>query len=181
MEGRRQTTSWKPGLGYRLQDAPGLNFVYLGTTPASAYLEYKLYEKTGQTPLARPMLHPIWSTMLRAQNLDPQSPHYGAIHTAYDYAKAAFDSDDRGANRGWKPDIVSHMVRYMLLTWEEVKAHESVDRQDWYEAAIRAGQWIVRQQNPDGGMPQVIWNDTGKTVELRESVGARSWPCRCSP
>jgi hypothetical protein len=101
-------------------------------------------------------------TMLRAQNMDQQSPHFGAIHTAFDYGKGAFDSDDRGANRGWKPDIVAHMVRYMLLTWEEVKAREGLDRRDWYEAAVRAGEWILRQQNADGGLPQVIWNDTGK-------------------
>ena len=48
------------------------------------------------------------------------------------------------------------MVRYILETWQRVKEKESVDRQDWYQAAIASLNWVLSQQNPDGGFPQVV-------------------------
>jgi hypothetical protein len=161
LNGRRQTTMWRPGVGYRLQAHPSANFVQLGCNPISAYLEYLVYERNGET-LWRDRAFEQMDVMGKAQILDHDSPHYGAINTIYDLASGEFSRVDRGRNRGLKVDYNAHIVRYMLLLWERVRAREGVDRSDWYQTALRCGEWILRQQNPDGGMPQLIWDDTGE-------------------
>jgi len=156
MTGRRNTNLWNPGIGYKLEeDDPYSNFVYIGEQPLSAYFEYLLYEMTGDS-LWRERCFEQMDFMLGAQDADPSSIHYGAMHTAYDLGKHAFDSDDRGNNSGYKPDLNAHIARYMLLTWQRVRDHEGIDKQDWYVAAIRAADWVLRQRNPDGGLPQVV-------------------------
>ena len=47
-------------------------------------------------------------------------------------------------------------AHYMLKLWERVKHKEGLDQQAWREAAVRTLDWIVRQQNADGGLPQVV-------------------------
>lgn len=156
MTGRRNTTLWNAGIGYKLEEAdPYGNFVYIGEQPLSAYFEYLLYEMTGDS-LWRERCFEQMAFVLGAQNTDPSSIHYGAMHTAYDLGKHAFDSDDRGNNIGYKPDLNAYIARYMLLTWQRVREHEGIDRQDWYTAAVRAADWVLRQRNPDGGLPQVV-------------------------
>jgi hypothetical protein len=53
------------------------------------------------------------------------------------------------------------MVRYILETWQRVKERERLDRQDWYKAAIASLDWVLSQQNPDGGFPQVVDIESG--------------------
>jgi len=154
--GRRNTSLWNPGIGYQLEEGdPESNFVYIGEQPLSAYFEYLLYEMTGD-PLWRRRCFEQMDFVLQAQETDPASVNYGAMHTAYDLGKRAFDSDDRGSNVGYKPDLNGYIARYMLLTWQRVKEREGIDRQDWYQAAVRAADWVLRQRNPDGGLPQVV-------------------------
>jgi hypothetical protein len=156
IEGRRGTSLWNPGIGYKLEEGdPESNFVYLGEQPLSAYFEYLLYEKTDDA-LWRQRSFEQMDFVLGGQDTDPNSANYGVIHTAYDLGKKVFDSDDRGSNVGFKPDLNVYMARYMLLTWQRVKEKEGVDRQDWYKAAIRAADWTMRQRNADGGLPQVV-------------------------
>ncbi|MBN1421380.1 MAG: hypothetical protein JXP34_21585 [Planctomycetes bacterium] len=160
LRGRRSTPAWREGKGYILQ--PGAwDAIYLGTTPASAYFEYRIFERTGD-PLWRERAFSQMDFTLKAQDRDPKSIHAGAIHTAYDLGKGEFDSADRGNNIGYKPDLIAHMARYMLLVWERLKAHEGIDRRDWYEAAVRAADWVVRQRNEDGGLPQKVDIRTGE-------------------
>jgi len=45
--------------------------------------------------------------------------------------------------------------------WQKVKDREGIDRRDWYQAAARIADWIVLQQNSDGGLPQVASGATG--------------------
>lgn len=154
--GRRNTTLWNPGIGYKLEEGdPESNFVYMGEQPLSAYFEYLLYEMTGEE-LWRQRCFEQMDFVLGAQDTDMASVNYGAMHTAYDLGKQTFDSDDRGNNVGYKPDLNAYMARYMLQTWRRVKAHEGIDRQDWYQAAVRAADWVLRQRNADGGLPQRI-------------------------
>ncbi len=159
LEGRRATDAWKPGRGYVLQ--PGAwNAIYLGTTPASAYFEYRIYELTGDE-LWRTRAFEQLDFTLKAQNTDAGSPNFGAFHTAYDLGARAFDSNDRGNNRGYKPDLNAHMVRYMLRTWQRVKAREGLDREDWRRAATRAADWVLKTRNDDGGLPQKVDETSG--------------------
>jgi hypothetical protein len=154
--GRRNTTLWNPGIGYKLEEGDlEANFVYVGEQPLSAYFEYLLYEMTGDV-LWRERCFEQMDFVLRAQDTDPASVNYGAMHTACDLGKRAFDSDDRGSNVGYKPDLNAYMARYMLMTWQRVREHEGLDRQDWYLAAVRAADWVLRQRNADGGLPQVV-------------------------
>ncbi|MCD6365541.1 MAG: hypothetical protein J7M14_06665, partial [Planctomycetes bacterium] len=162
LAGRRKTSMWNPGIGYRLEEGdPESNFVYIGEQPLSAYFEYLIYEMTGDKEWRRRCFEQM-DFVLRAQQLDRSRYDYGAIHTAYDLGKHAFDSNDRGRNVGFKPDLNAHIARYMLLTWERVRNHEGINRQDWYQAAVRAADWVLRQRNPDGGLPQVVEIETGR-------------------
>jgi hypothetical protein len=174
LRGRLNTSMWKPEKGYKLEEGdPESDFIYLGEQPLSAYFEYLVYQKTGD-PVWRQRAFEQMDFLLRAQNTEPVHPHYGAIHTAYDLPKAAFDSDDRGVNIGYKPDLNAYMARYMLQTWERVKTFEGVDRQEWYQAAVLAVDWVLRQANPDGGLPQKVDIDTG--VKSRSVVSGRALP-----
>jgi len=164
IKGRKKTTAWKPGKGYKLEEgAPESNFIYIGEQGLSAYFDYLLYEMSGE---------PIWRTrcfeqmdfILKGQITNPLDPNYGAIHTAYDLNDGIFESKDRGRNVGYKPDLNAHIARYMLLTWKRVKDHEGIDKQEWYNAAILAINWVLRQQNNDGGLPQKVYI---KPVEVR--------------
>ncbi len=161
LTGRRNTTLWNPGIGYKLEEGdPESNFVYIGEQPLSAYFEYLLYERTGDS-LWRERCFEQMDFVLGAQETDWSSIHYGAMHTAYDLGKRAFDSDDRGGNLGYKPDLNVYIARYMLQTWKRVRDHEGLDRREWYEAAVAAVNWAMRQRNPDGGLPQKVDIETG--------------------
>ncbi len=49
-----------------------------------------------------------------------------------------------------------YAAHYMLMLWKRVKEKEGVDQREWRTAAVRIADWIVRQQRPDGGLPQVV-------------------------
>jgi hypothetical protein len=58
----------------------------------------------------------------------------------------------------------AYAARYTLMLWQRVKQREGLDRQDWYELGTRIAQWVVRQQRPDGGLPQVIGPDASRNA-----------------
>ena len=159
--GRRTTSMWKSGMGYKLEEGdPDSDFIYLGEQPLSAFFEYLIYEKTGDPEWRRRCFEQM-DFLLKAQNTFQTHCNHGAMHTAFDLPKAAFDSDDRGVNIGYKPDLNAYMARYMLQTWKRVKMYEGLDRQDWYISATLAADWVMRQVNLDGGLPQKVDVDTG--------------------
>lgn len=188
IEGRKNTHYWHPGMGYRLGDS---NFIYIGEQGLAAYFDYLLYELTGDK-MWRERAFEQMDFILRAQNTNREDPNYGYIQTTYSLSEGygpsgiGFNSDDRGNNIGWKPDIDAHMVRYMLLMWEKVKEREGINRKDWYNSAIMAMDWVVRQQNWDGGLPQNIepsdlefirnedWLGTGQPINVRPAMGKKS-------
>ncbi|MCL5096155.1 MAG: hypothetical protein M1608_01200 [Candidatus Omnitrophica bacterium] len=100
--------------------------------------------------------------VLKAQITDASSPLYGYMQTCYMIKDNTFNSDDRGSNPGYKVDMNVHTARYMLQTWELLKKNEGIDHQDWYQAAVRAVDWALKQQNPDGGLPQKLDYETKK-------------------
>ena len=155
IEGRRQMQSWRPGIGY--EHHRGTPFVYIGNNPYIAWFEYGLYEITGER---------VWRDRAFEQidfALKGQQPG-GVFHTSWYFEKAArpdgavaegFCSWD-WAHDGYKVDLNVWMARYILQMWQRVKAREGVDRQDWYKAAVASLEWVLSQQNPDGGLPQCV-------------------------
>jgi len=160
VEGRRKMGSWKPGIGY--EHHRGTPFVYVGNNPYIAYYEYRLHEITGEK---------VWRDRAFEQidfAIKGQQPG-GVFHTSWYLRKEnrpggataeGFCSWDWNHN-GYKVDINAWMVRYILQTWQRVKEKEGVDRQDWYKAAMASLRWVLAQQNPDGGFPQVVDIESG--------------------
>ena len=161
VEGRRHMASWKPGIGY--EHHRGTPFVYVGNNPYIAYYEYRLYEITGEK---------VWRDRAFQQidfAIQGQQPN-GAFHTSWYFRKEGrpggataegFCSWD-WSHDGYKVDINAWMVRYILQTWQRVKQKEGVDRRDWRRAAMASLGWLLAQQNPDGGFPQVVEIASGK-------------------
>ena len=163
---RRMTPMWKntpAGAAYQLQDIA--SFIYLGTTPESAFFEYTLWQRTNET-LWRTRALSQMEFWMRGQNVSgaPGSRHYGVVATAYELPAGPFDSTDRGTNVGLKIDINAHMARYALLLWEAVLTTEGVNQTTWYAAAQHAAEWVYRMgvaqagggQCGSAGFPQKI-------------------------
>ena len=162
--GRRQMQSWKPGIGY--EHHRGSPFVYVGNNPYIAYFEYRLYELTGEKVWRQRAMEQIDFAIKGQQSS-------GVFHTSYYTRKEkrsggqiadGFCSWDWDHN-GYKVDLNAWMVRYILLTWQLVKENEGVDRQDWHKAAMASLDWVLAQQNADGGFPQVVDIETGVKSE----------------
>jgi hypothetical protein len=159
--GRRESRMWQPGKGYQIQDAWPV--IYLPESPINAYLDYLLYEQTGNR-LWRDRSFQIMDFVKGAQHADPAEPHFGAVESHYDLHDQAFASTDRGGNPGLKPDMNAFAARYTLLLWQRVKQREGLDRRDWYETGVRLADWVVRQQRADGGLPQVVGPDASRNA-----------------
>jgi len=67
-----------------------------------------------------------------------------------------FNSADHSSNFGFKLDMNGFAATYMLKLWERVKQKEGIDKTHWREAAVRMADWVVKQQNADGGLPQKV-------------------------
>lgn len=155
IDGREKTSMWVGKKGYQIQDSPGGRFITMANQGLNAFFDYLVFEMTGQE---------FWRTrgfeqanfLVKAQNGNPADANYGAFESNYDLSKLAFNSDDRGANCGLKPDLNMRAAQFLLLMWERVKNHEGTDVSSWYEAAIHSVNWVIRQQNPDRGMPQKL-------------------------
>jgi len=152
VDGRRKMGSWKPGVGYEHhRDTP---FVYVGNNPYIACYEYRLYEITGDKEWRERAFEQIDFA------IKGQQPS-GVFHTSWYFRVPEFCSRD-WSHDGYKVDINAWMVRYILQTWQRVRDNEGVDRQDWYKAAMASLNWVLAQQNADGGFPQVVEIDSGR-------------------
>lgn len=153
--GREKTSMWSADEGYQIQDSPGGKFITMADQGLNAYFDYLVYEMAGQE-LWRKRAFQQANFLLRAQDGNPSAPNYGAFESNYDLSKQVFNSYDRGGNRGLKPDLNMRAAQFLLLLWERVKNHEDTDVSSWYEAAVHSVNWVIRRQNPDGGLPQKI-------------------------
>ena len=164
LDGRRHMQSWKPGMGY--EHHQGAPFVYVGNNPYIAYFEYRLYELTGEK---------LWRDRA-IQQIDfairGQLPS-GAFNTSYYFVAQkrpggqvadGFCSWDWGHN-GFKVDMNTWMDRYILAIWQLVEENEGVDHKAWRQAAMASLAWVLAQQNPDGGFPQVVDATSGERSE----------------
>ncbi|MDR2384509.1 MAG: hypothetical protein LBD80_02420 [Tannerella sp.] len=168
IDGRLKASFWFEGKGY--EHHRGTPFIYVGNNPYIAYFEYLLYKKTGNR---------VWRDRAFQQidfTLKGQLAN-GCLHTSYNIKdrgkagkKGEFVSWDWGHN-GYKVDINAWAARYILETWNAVKEHENLDKKEWYDAAIRSLDWVLKQQNEDGGFPQCVDMDTnGNETKKSQSV-----------
>ena len=67
-----------------------------------------------------------------------------------------FNSKDHSVTQGLRVDMNAYAARWALVMWERAKQKERLDRKEWHDAAVRIADWVVKQQNPDGGLPQVV-------------------------
>jgi hypothetical protein len=168
VDGRLNASFWIEGKGY--EHHRGTPFIYVGNNPYIACFEYLLYKKTGNR---------IWRDRAFQQidfTLKGQLPS-GALHTSYNIKdrgkagkKGEFVSWCWGHN-GYKVDINAWAARYILEMWQAVKEHENIDKKEWYDAAIRSLEWVLKQQNEDGGFPQCVdMDDNGNEIKKSQSV-----------
>lgn len=86
------------GSAYQLQDSA--SFIYLGTTPESAYFEYSQYVLDGN-PLRCNRTFEQMSFWLGGQELNASSRHFGAVATTYDLPSGPYSSRDRAHPGLW--------------------------------------------------------------------------------
>jgi len=158
LDGRRTTSLWNPGMGYQIMDC----WKVISTTesPINAWFDYLVYEQSSKD-FWRKRAFEQMDFMLRAQRIDPDDPNYGVMDTNYELDNKVFNSKDHTPIVGCRIDMNAYAARYMFKLWQRVKEREGTDRKDWYQAAVRIADWIVRQQNSDGGLQQVADNSTG--------------------
>ncbi|MCX6872413.1 MAG: LamG domain-containing protein [Verrucomicrobia bacterium] len=153
LQGRTKGAMWREGLGYQIME--NWKVVYTAESPLNAWFDYLLYEETGD-PMWRKRVFDAMDLVLKAQHTDPADPYFGALETNYELDTKTINSNDHTDNWHYKVDMNSFAARYMLQVWQRVKEKEGIDRKDWYQCAVRMADWVMKQQNPDGGLPQVV-------------------------
>jgi hypothetical protein len=163
VDGRRSTWMWNETVGgddtiggYLVNNQGDHDFgIATFRTALSGYLSYRLYLTT-KDPLWRRRSFKQMNFVLKAQSqacTNPDDPNYGVVYTAY---KSGEWTTKFGARSGWKPDINAQTAKYLLWTYELVRKAEGVEHKEWYDAAVRMANWVMRQVNPDGGLPPVV-------------------------
>ncbi len=153
LQGRLKGGMWHEGLGYQIME--NWKVVYTAESPINAWFDYLLYEQSGD-PLWRKRAFDAMDLVLKAQHTDPADLNFGALETNYELDTKAINSNDHTDNWHYKVDMNSFAARYILQVWQKVKAKEGIDRKDWYQCAVQMADWVMKQQNPDGGLPQVV-------------------------
>jgi hypothetical protein len=182
VDGRRSTWMWKePAIrgddttgGYLVNSQGDFNFGVVSFRNApSAYVSYRLYLAT-KDPLWRDRALKQMNFVLKAQSQacsNTDDPNYGVVYTAYRQGEW---TTYFGGVPGWKPDTIAQTAKYLLLTYELVRKAEGEDHKEWYDAAVRMANWVMRQVNPDGGLPFVVPADRspkpGSTLSARALV-----------
>jgi hypothetical protein len=159
VEGRRRSPMWNPGKGYQIEDT--WKAVYVAEIPISAYFDYFVWEATRER-MWHDRAFESADFLLRAQHINRDDPHHGVIETNYELDTGRFTSADHTPIIGYRVDVNAYAARYLLLLWDRVKRREGVDRTEWRNAAVRMAEWVLRQQNPDGGLPQHVNYGTGR-------------------
>lgn len=161
VDARRTTWMWKEPLGGDdtiggyLAENHNEYGITTKNSALSGYLSYRLYLAT-KDPLWRERAFKQMNFLLKAQSQacsNPTDPNYGVVYTAYKNGKW---TTVLGSRPGWQPDAAAQTARYLLSTYELVRKTEGVDHKEWYEAAVMMANWVMRQVNPDGGLPPVV-------------------------
>jgi hypothetical protein len=159
VQSRPKADYWLPGMGY--EHHRGTPFVYVANNYI-AYAEYKLYTMTGEK-VFRDRAFTQLDFLIKGQQPN------GVFHTSYYFKEqkrgektaSGFCSWD-WKHYGYKVDLNVYASRFLLQSWQLLKETEGIDRKDWYDAAIRSLDWVLAQQNEDGGFPQCVEIETGE-------------------
>jgi hypothetical protein len=169
-QARRNPSYWVEGVGFKHNDRA--EFCYIPEFPAFAVFDYRMYLKTGDE---------FWRTrsFKHINYLLKGQIQSGAFHTCYDLKsrdvahyydfehfkehfknspstiQPGFNSADH-AHNALKPDMNAMAGQNLLKFWKIVKDNEGVDHKDWYEAAVKCLDWVLAQQNEDGGFSQCV-------------------------
>ncbi|GHT52285.1 hypothetical protein AGMMS49982_12070 [Bacteroidia bacterium] len=173
---RRNPSYWVEGLGFQHNNTAG--FCYLLEYPTFSIFDYRMYLKTGDKFWRERAFKQI-GYLLKAQVAS------GAFYENYDlktrYVEHYYDfehfkehfknmsphivpgyNNASHAHIAWKPDMNAMTGQNLLLFWKMVKDNEGVDHKEWYNAAIKCLDWVLAQQNEDGGFSQCVDMVTGK-------------------
>jgi hypothetical protein len=162
VQARPNADYWMPGMGY--EHHRGTPFVYVANTYI-AYGEYKLYCMTGEK-IFRDRAFTQIDFLLKGQQPS------GVFNTSYYFKEQkrgkggkevakGFCSWDWDHN-GYKVDMNVYASLFVLQTWQLLKEQEGIDRKDWHDAAMKSLDWVLAQQNEDGGFPQCVDVKTGE-------------------
>ncbi|GHT52286.1 hypothetical protein AGMMS49982_12080 [Bacteroidia bacterium] len=176
-QARRNPSYWIEGFGFQHNDYA--DFCYLPMFPTFSIFDYRMYLKTGEAFWRERAFKSI------KYLLQGQIPS-GAFHTIHDLKTrnlekmlwfqhfkdhlknnpkqktvSGFNSSCHGHN-ALKPDMNALTGQNLLLLWKMVKDNEGVDHKDWYNAAVKCLDWVLSQQNEDGGFSQCVDIATGE-------------------
>ncbi|MDR3228576.1 MAG: hypothetical protein LBT53_04100 [Puniceicoccales bacterium] len=162
---------WIKGIGY--EHHRGTPFVYPAENPFFALLDYILFSETGKKDNRDRAFHLV-DFLLKGQQPN------GAFHTSYWFRaggskgnlkhsiahsgtrpEKGYSSWDWG-HHAYKIDINAMAAQNLLILWQLVKEKEGIDKKEWRDAAVRSLEWIISQQNADGGFPQCVDVKTGQ-------------------
>ncbi|GHV67827.1 hypothetical protein FACS1894199_14070 [Bacteroidia bacterium] len=173
---RRNPSYWVEGIGFKHNNTA--RFCYLPEYPVFSIFDYTMYLKTGEQFWRERSFKQI-RYLLKAQVAsgafyeiyDLQSRDIGHYYDFehfkehYQHSSTIIPPGYNNASHdhlAWKPEM-NAMLGYNLLTfWKMVKDKEGVDHKDWYNAAVKCLDWVLAQQNEDGGFSQCVDMVTGK-------------------
>jgi hypothetical protein len=173
-EFRKNPSHWVEGKGFKHNNiAP---FCYPAEYPFFCIWDYRMYLKTGDSKYRERAFKQI-DYLYKAQqpsgvfhttlNLEPQKGGnaYGHIHSQpdkpyEDYCSACHNHD------AYKPDMNAMTGRYLLKFWKMLKDNNDAigeeKLQEIYDRAVKCLDYVLAQQNEDGGFSQCVDIVTGK-------------------
>jgi hypothetical protein len=164
---RRQPTFWKKhegkDIGY--EHHQGTPFVYPAGNPFYALFEYKMFAETGEK-FWRDRAFFLVDFLLKGQEANGVFPTSYWFKTHRQKAQSRHKHSDDilcsgychwdWGHHAYKVDINAFAASYLLQLWKLVKETEGLDKREWRDAAVRSFDWILTQQNSDGGFPQCV-------------------------
>ncbi|MDR1340863.1 MAG: hypothetical protein LBK58_12530 [Prevotellaceae bacterium] len=174
-EFRKNPSHWVEGKGFKHNNlAP---FCYPGEYPMFCIWDYRMYLKTGDNKYRERAFKQI-DYLFKAQqpsgvfhttlNLKPRKGvnAFGHNHTQPDKPYEDYCSADH-QHDAYKPDINAMTARYLLKFWKMLKDNNdaAIGReklQEIYDRSVKCLDYVLAQQNEDGGFSQCVDITTGK-------------------
>jgi hypothetical protein len=175
-QARRNPSYWIEGYGFKHNDRA--EFCYLPMFPTFSIFDYQMYMKTGDKfwqersfkgiqyllkgQIPSGAFHTIHDLKTRKiSHIYPGFSHFKEHHKNTSTIVSGYNSACHGHN-ALKPEMSAMAGQNLLILWKMVKDNEGVDHKDWYNAAVKCLDWVLAQQNEDGGFSQCVDIATGK-------------------
>ncbi|MDR2642954.1 MAG: hypothetical protein LBC74_09185 [Planctomycetaceae bacterium] len=174
-EFRKNPSHWVEGKGFKHNNLA--SFCYPGEYPMFCIWDYRMYLKTGDNKYRERAFKQI-DYLFKAQqpsgvfhttlNLKPRKGGnaFGHNHTQPDKPYEDYCSADH-LHDAYKPDINAMTARYLLAFWKMLKDNkdEVIGEErlrEIYDRAVKCLDYVLAQQNEDGGFSQCVDITTGK-------------------